>query len=54
MGTNFTPSLVFYDADGNIALRLRGYYPPYQFRAALEYGRRPLSAREIPCLHGAR
>ncbi|MCB1800095.1 MAG: thioredoxin fold domain-containing protein [Gammaproteobacteria bacterium] len=37
MGTNFTPSLVFYDADGNIALRLRGYYPPYQFRAALEY-----------------
>ena len=37
MGTNFTPSLVFYDAQGRIALRLRGYYPPYQFRAALEY-----------------
>ncbi|WP_457674425.1 thioredoxin family protein [Thiolapillus sp.] len=37
MGTNFTPSLVFYDRDGRIALRLRGYYPPYQFRAALEY-----------------
>ena len=37
LGTNFTPSLVFYDADGKIALRLRGYYPPYQFRAALEY-----------------
>lgn len=37
MGTNFTPSLVFYDGDGNVALRLRGYYPPYQFRAALEY-----------------
>lgn len=37
LGTNFTPSLVFYDADGRIALRLRGYYPPYQFRAALEY-----------------
>ncbi|WP_456373766.1 thioredoxin family protein [Thiolapillus sp.] len=37
MRTNFTPSLVFYDKDGNIALRLRGYYPPYQFRAALEY-----------------
>ncbi len=35
--TNFTPSLVFYDADGREALRLRGYYPPYQFRAALEY-----------------
>lgn len=37
LGTNFTPSLVFYDEEGNIALRLRGYYPPYQFRAALEY-----------------
>jgi thioredoxin-related protein len=37
LGTNFTPSLVFFDGDGRIALRLRGYYPPYQFRAALEY-----------------
>ncbi len=37
LGTNFTPSLVFYDAQGRIALRLRGYYPPYQFRAALEF-----------------
>lgn len=35
--TSFTPSLIFYDTDGGEALRLRGYYPPYQFRAALEY-----------------
>jgi thioredoxin-related protein len=35
--TNFTPSLIFYDLEGREALRLRGYYPPYQFRAALEY-----------------
>jgi thioredoxin-related protein len=35
--TNFTPSVVFYDVDGREALRLRGYYPPYRFRAALEY-----------------
>ncbi len=35
--TNFTPSLVFYDTQGKEALRLRGYYPPYKFRAALEY-----------------
>jgi thioredoxin-related protein len=35
--TNFTPSLIFYDAQGNEAHRLRGYYPPYTFRAALEY-----------------
>ena len=35
--TNFTPSLIFYDRMGAEALRLRGYYPPYKFRAALEY-----------------
>ena len=35
--TNFTPSVVFYDTDGQEVLRLRGYYPPYRFRAALEY-----------------
>jgi thioredoxin-related protein len=35
--TNFTPSVIFYDQDGHEALRLRGYYPPYRFRAALEY-----------------
>ena len=34
---HFTPSLVFYDTQGREALRLRGYRPPYQFRAALEY-----------------
>ena len=35
--TNFTPSLVFYDAHGKPVYRLRGYYPPYQFRAMLHY-----------------
>jgi thioredoxin-related protein len=35
--TNFTPSVIFYDRDGREALHLRGYYPPYRFRAALEY-----------------
>lgn len=34
---NFTPSLVFYNTDGEEALRLRGYYPPYRFRAAMEF-----------------
>lgn len=34
---NFTPSLLFYDASGEEVLRLIGYYPPYEFRAALEY-----------------
>lgn len=35
--TNFTPSLVFFNNEGDMVLRLRGYRPPYQFRAALEY-----------------
>lgn len=35
--TNFTPSIIFYDTDGDEVFRLRGYYPPYEFRAALEY-----------------
>ena len=34
---NFTPSLVFYDTDGTPVFRLRGFYPPYKFRAALQY-----------------
>ena len=36
-GTNFTPSLAFFNREGKLVLRLRGYRPPYQFRAALEY-----------------
>jgi thioredoxin-related protein len=34
---NFTPAFTFFDADGNEIHRIRGYYPPYRFRAALEY-----------------
>ncbi|TNF32619.1 MAG: thioredoxin [Gammaproteobacteria bacterium] len=35
--TNFTPTLHFYNTAGQLVLNLRGYRPPYQFRAALEY-----------------
>lgn len=35
--TNFTPSFLFYNTKGREVLRLRGYRPPYQFHAALEY-----------------
>jgi len=35
--TNFTPSLLFYNAKSQLALKLPGYRPKYQFRAALEY-----------------
>jgi thioredoxin-related protein len=34
---DFTPTLVFYDRERREALRLSGYYPPYKFRAALEF-----------------
>ena len=35
--TDFTPSVIFYNTQGDEALSLRGYRPPYQFRAALEF-----------------
>lgn len=34
---NFTPSIAFYDADGERIHQMRGYYPPYRFRALLDY-----------------
>lgn len=34
---NFTPSMIFYDKQGQRALKVSGYRPPYQFRAILEY-----------------
>lgn len=33
----FTPTLLFLDEDGAVALRLNGYYPPHRFMAALNY-----------------
>ncbi len=33
----YTPTLIFLDENGQVALRLNGYYPPQDFRAALEY-----------------
>ncbi len=37
MKTQFTPSFLFIDRDGKVALRLAGYHPPYEFQAALEF-----------------
>jgi thioredoxin-related protein len=37
MHTNFTPTMLFYSTNGELALRLPGFRQPYQFRAALEY-----------------
>ncbi|MCW8956285.1 MAG: thioredoxin fold domain-containing protein [Gammaproteobacteria bacterium] len=35
--TNFTPTLLFINLKGEQVLKLPGFRPPYQFRAALEY-----------------
>ena len=34
---NYTPTLIFLDEQGKVALRLNGYYPPERFRLALDY-----------------
>jgi thioredoxin-related protein len=33
----FTPTLLFLDEQGKVALRANGYYPPHKFMAALDY-----------------
>lgn len=33
----FTPTLIFFDEQGRVALRLNGYVPPQEFRIALDY-----------------
>lgn len=37
MNTNFTPSLLFYNLQEKLILRLSGYQQPYRLMAALEY-----------------
>lgn len=37
MQAQFTPTVIFYSNQGKEILRLKGYYPPYLFRAALDY-----------------
>lgn len=33
----FTPTLLFLDEAGDVALRINGYYPPHKFMVALDY-----------------
>ncbi|MEJ2027785.1 MAG: thioredoxin fold domain-containing protein, partial [Limibacillus sp.] len=47
----FTPTLLFLDEQGQVVMRLNGYYPPHKFNAALEYvsyklGTPPFNVRE--------
>jgi thioredoxin-related protein len=34
----FTPTLLFLNEQGNVTLRVNGYYAPHKFNAALDYG----------------
>lgn len=37
LGVQYTPTLLFLDERGDVALRLNGYQPPASFRVALDY-----------------
>ena len=37
MRVQFTPSLIFLDEQGRVAMRINGYFPPHKFKAALDY-----------------
>jgi len=37
LNVQFTPTLLFFDEKGGVALRINGYYPPHRFHAALDY-----------------
>jgi thioredoxin-related protein len=37
MKIQFTPTILFFDEKGGVALRINGYYPPHKFRGALDY-----------------
>jgi thioredoxin-related protein len=42
----YTPTLLFFDEEGHVVLRLNGYYPPEKFRPALAYVSQRLEKRQ--------
>jgi thioredoxin-related protein len=42
----FTPTVLFFDEQGKVALRVNGYYPPHKLSAALDYVAGRNEARE--------
>ncbi|HSJ95434.1 MAG TPA: thioredoxin fold domain-containing protein, partial [Myxococcota bacterium] len=41
-----TPTLLFFDEQGGVALRLNGYMPPERFRVALDYASKRLEKKQ--------
>lgn len=46
MKVQFTPTLVMFDEQGGVALRLNGYLPPHKFEAALDYAGRRMEKKQ--------
>jgi thioredoxin-related protein len=46
LGVQFTPTLLFFDEEGAVALRLNGYSPPEPFRQALAYVSQRMEKRQ--------
>lgn len=44
LGVQFTPTVLFFDEEGQYRLRINGYYPPDKFRLALTYA----IGRDVP------
>jgi thioredoxin-related protein len=47
LGVQYTPTLLFLDENGKVALRLNGYRPPASFRIALDYASRRAPAESF-------
>jgi thioredoxin-related protein len=45
LGVQYTPTLLFFDEKGEVALRVNGYQPPDRFRMSLDYARLPVAGR---------
>jgi thioredoxin-related protein len=54
IGVQFTPTLLFFDEQGNVVARLNGYYPPDRFAAVLDYVAAHAERRETLAQHLAR
>jgi thioredoxin-related protein len=50
----FTPTLVFLDEKGGVALRINGYYPPQRFMAALDQAAKASAAPPPPPPRGVK
>jgi thioredoxin-related protein len=46
LDVQFTPTLLFFDEQGKVAVRLNGYYPPHRFEAVLDYVAAKLEHKE--------